>query len=284
MEKLAPGFEDVPTTVPESVIEPNRLIDLSPEHPKSEVPVLLAPGWSEGPVVLRGSINTLLNENRRVISIDHPRHSVLEDVPLDFEFGTENKTYPPAGYAKALNILQVIADRGLEQVDVIAHSQGGIDVAIAASLRPDMFRNIVFVNPGGMSGPDTFPKLFRRFMKKLPKDSLMQQREGIKYAFHNVRRATAEAKAISRSQIQEALKGLHRDGVGVAVMAGFDDPLFKMGDIQKTLEGYGGYLDGFASVKGGHDELHRNPDKYTAAAEQLLTNLEEKARNKEQPR
>ena len=74
--------------------------------------------------------------------IDH--RTVFPEIVQDF------RDYPDAELRKAAALIQVCNAKGIAQVDVVAHSEGAMYVAIAATLRPERFRNLVFIAPAGM--------------------------------------------------------------------------------------------------------------------------------------
>ena len=84
------------------------------------------------------------------------------------------------------------------------------------------------------------------------------------------RQGLREAVAISGSQLEGLLGELHASGMRVAIVSGVDDPVFPMNRLQQHVKRH--MIDGFLSVKGGHDEIHLQP-KYARAIENLLTNL-----------
>jgi len=51
-----------------------EFVDISPQETKTEVPVLIAPGYGETPVTFRPLLQTLYDEHRRAIAIEHPRN------------------------------------------------------------------------------------------------------------------------------------------------------------------------------------------------------------------
>ena len=51
-----------------------KVADVRPENPKSEVPVLIAPGWGENQDVFADSLKTLYLRNKRALSLTHSRH------------------------------------------------------------------------------------------------------------------------------------------------------------------------------------------------------------------
>lgn len=195
---------------------------------------------------------------------------------------------------KAFALIALLWRKGVKKADVIAHSEAGINVAIAASIAPERFRNIVFVDPGGLIGQESFSALFKRFAADAVKDGIKMLfgtaepkeifrlgragKETVHYFFQNPARALKEASAISKSDIRNMLKDLHNRGMGIAVMQSVDDPVFPMERVQENLEAEG--IDGFLSVKGKHDEIYTNPEKYVPAAEKLLELLERKRKTK----
>ncbi len=261
------------------------VVDIIPEKPKSDVPVLIAPGWGENQDVFMDSLKTLFSRNKRALSLTHSRRGGNAEA----EDGELKDKYPADKLRKAMALLKAIEEKNIEKVDVIAHSEGGINTAIAASIKPEKFRNIVFVNSAGMIGKDNFPKLAGRFSMSLIKDAakfllggdkktndrLMRAgKETAKYIGQNPLRAVNEAINITKSEIQNMLKDLKGKGIGIGVINGVDDPVFPMDKMQKILKP--NQLDGFISVKGGHNEIYANPERYTVLADEMLDSLEKK--------
>lgn len=251
-----------------------NIIDRSPEHPKTDVPVFISPGWSENPTVFEDTIQEFLNAGRRVIALSYSgtRESNKET------------NYPNLEVSKGEAILEVIKLKGIKQADVVGHSEGAIGAVIAASLEPDSIRNMILVAPSGFIGKDTFPKLLGRFSRKIIQDHyrLLTDRQsrkpmarflkqGFRFAVSHPLQGFREAVAISQVQLQDTLKELHNLGVGTAIIAGVDDPVFRMNRLQRTVKS--NMLDGFISTRGGHDEIHLQ-NNYAKAAESMLTSLE----------
>jgi pimeloyl-ACP methyl ester carboxylesterase len=128
-----------------------------PADPKSQIPVVLAQGWSENMKVLKESIKQLYAANRIVIALDHPRRGGAIDV---------HPSYPIEELRKALTIHEIIQQQDILLVDFIAHSEGAINSAIAAFLEPKRVRNIILVDPAGLAGKDVAPLFVGRFAKK----------------------------------------------------------------------------------------------------------------------
>jgi pimeloyl-ACP methyl ester carboxylesterase len=252
------------------------IVDRSPQVLKSPVPVIISPGWSENPDLFDASIDELLQSGRRVIALDY----------ANAQESTNKSDYPALELGKAEVILGVIDAKGFEKVDVMTKSAGSMSAVIAASLKPEKFRTLVLGSPAGLVGPDKFLNLLGRFSVKVMGDNyklltdsgsrpVMSRifQEGVKYGLKNPTRSIAECSAISKAQLQDVLKDLHRKGVRIAVISGVDDPIFPMERIQQTVNI--DMVDAFASVKGGHDEMHLEP-KFTKLAESLITSLENK--------
>ena len=109
---------------------PFEILDISPENLTSEIPVLIAPGWGETIDTFKDSIRVLYENGRRVLCLNHPRkgdemektHDALE------VYGQEEEMRKP------LALIEVLNDKIGDKADVIAHSEGGINTAIAATL------------------------------------------------------------------------------------------------------------------------------------------------------
>jgi pimeloyl-ACP methyl ester carboxylesterase len=258
-------------------------VEICPENPKTEIPVLFAPGWGCTLSVLRDSLRAMIKRGRRVLSVSHIRRG--GNIRLVSRELLEN--YQEDELRKALALLKLLNKEKTPVVDVVAHSEGAINTTIAASIEPRRFRNIVFVAPGGLIGRDKFRRLAGSFIlgivldwlnsgKKPNERKLLARlnKETGKYIIKNPIRATKEAIAISESQIHHLFRDLHKKGIGIAVLHGTNDPVFPFKRMNKIVRG--GYIDGFLSVKGGHNDLILKPDHHILACDKLLELLEEK--------
>jgi len=270
--------------------------DLVPEKQKSDVPVLVAPGWAFTPRGMKYSLFSLVEAGRRAISVNAP-HGVekkdLENSPM---------AEPLAELRRVEAIMRALEQKQIDKVDVIAHSEGGLYTAIAATLYPEKFRNLILVNPAGMIGKDNLLRLgagftanatieiLRRVLREPPKEkNAFNLSEYLKTIFSEPRKSFEEIQAVSQSDIREMLEGLRARGIRVAIIHTVDDKGFPMDRMQQAIgEHPGGWekmMDGFASVAGTHNEMVLRPEKYTRAAETLLTALEAKqAKEDEQKR
>ena len=261
-----------------------KVIDVEPSEQKDPVPVLVVPGWGETPKTFETSINVLADTHRRVLAIDQPRWG-----PVQSPKEADQKLYPKYEFTKALNILEVLKRKGIEKADVIAHSEGGIVAAVAASIYPDQFRSLVLVAPGGMMGRESpydvaseSLSAVRDFLKRIVTDDretgqylMTSAKETLKFILKNPKRALVELmEARLKSDIHGMLKVLQSLGVKIAIIHGGHDsslPMDKMQAVAKRDQ-----MDGFYSVRGDHFEIFAQAGKYTAHAEKALTDLAQK--------
>ena len=262
-----------------------EVVDITPEKIKDETPILLAPSWACNLEVYKRAMETLSERERRVISLDHPRRGGEMDKRVSKETADQ---YPREELRKALNILDVMEQKGIPQVDAIAHSEGAINVTIAAILHPEKFRNIVYYAPAGLIGKDTFTRLMGGFLKQgerpatfadVPvtdgeKETAAAALASVKsYVAANPLRAVKEVLEISQSQIHDMIRYLHEQGIGIVVASGVDDPVFPMRKMQKIAKLDS--IDGFLSMRGGHGGLGDLPEEFMGKVEDMLTALEQ---------
>jgi pimeloyl-ACP methyl ester carboxylesterase len=278
-QKLRQQFRE-PESVKFKRGEEIRIVDLKPEHEKTEVPVVFQPGWAGTPAMYEDNLVGFAERERRVVAIDAP-HGIQNEMQTEERFAD-------AELRKVAGVIAGMDAKGLERVDAIGHSQGAIDVVLAAYLHPDRFRNIVLINPGGVIGEDTPLRLMGRFIKdglntnldalRRPeiKDSLKRTtREIVGAAFDSLSQSLEEMKALAHTPILDLLPKLRERGIKVAIVHGIDDATFPMDRVQKMVKM--GMVDGFLSVKGRHGQFQLDPVPYTNAVDHLLDAMEKKA-------
>jgi pimeloyl-ACP methyl ester carboxylesterase len=105
------------------------------ERPFDEcgLPVILAPGWSEGQIALTRLRHELAGMGRPAITLDPPR-----------DFGGH---LFDAGSQRARNIHAIIKklrfEYGYDLFDIVAHSMGGIDTVGAAKVDGDKMNHVI---------------------------------------------------------------------------------------------------------------------------------------------
>lgn len=261
-----------------------EVVDITPEKLKDGIPVLLAPAWGLEIDVYKRSIENLSEQDRRVVSLSHPRRGGDLKAHSSEE---EMEKYPEEELRKAYNILDVLEQKKIEQVDAIAHSEGALNITIAAMLHPEKFRNIVYFAPAGLIGEDKFTRLMKGFagqgkraesladypISEGEKETAAAAMAAVKkYVMANPIRAFKEVRDIAKSQIHEMIEYLHEKGIGIIVMSPEDDPVFptaKMSEYAKIDS-----MDMFAVTKGGHGGIGDQPERFTAEAEEMLSALQ----------
>jgi hypothetical protein len=262
-------------------IKKEEIIEINPEKPKDDIPVFVFPGWGiEKPQEpMKETLETIVKEDRKVITTSFNRENKIieqgnkEDIPI-------------AELQKVLTMIQALDKKGIDKIDAIGHSEGGLNLAIAASLYPEKFRNLVFISPAGMIGKDNYLDLIKRFtvdegleeIKNREKLNINSSYEYIKnilrYVLKNPYLTHKEIKAMTDVDIFEMTKYLKSQGVGVSLVCGVNDKVFP---IEKVIENANeGNIDNFISTKGNHGSFVFNKE-HVLLAEDLLSNM---ARNK----
>jgi len=255
------------------------VVDVRPETLTDQIPILIAPGWSEDCQTYIKTLRTAFNLGRRALSLEYSR--------LDGD-AIKSEEYPEVELRKALLILDALKKKGIDKADVIAHSEGAINVLIAAMLKPEQFRNMVLDKPAGLIGKDTKSALTDRFIGMLFEDaiispplftdptSLIRVCERIAwYAAVNPASVTEEMDAIATFEITDLMKALHDRGIMFSVISGVDDPLFPVSKQIKHMQENGAPpIGGYYPVVGGHNELSIHPREHAALAINALDSLQ----------
>jgi pimeloyl-ACP methyl ester carboxylesterase len=262
-----------------------EVADLVPnQEALAQLPVMVVPGFTEGPETLAANMQGLALNGMRTLTYDAPSG-------ISSEHFRPEKLSPEqfAEYEikKAWTLLKVMEKKSLDRTDAVAHSEGCIHLVLAALERPDQFRNIVLVNPGGMVGDDNLIALVRRAYEHWVAERHMV--EAGHYAVGSVERAQVErnrnflkslkqglpsARAMACSEIHEILRSLKKLGIGISIIHSVDDILFPMDRVQETTSS--DEVDGFYSVRGGHNDFFLKPEDWTLLVHEALSALDQK--------
>jgi pimeloyl-ACP methyl ester carboxylesterase len=275
-------------------------VDIKPENQKEEVPVLIAPGWGATMESFKPGLKVLSEKGRRVVSLDQPRkggtipQSQNEEIEKWYkEKGQKYPDFPSEELRKAQTILGLLEQKNLEKADVIAHSEGAINVCIAAMLEPEKFkgRTIILYSPAGVIGKDNIFRLQKGAAATTSRTETVsdipvteKETEYLESTKHitpdylkaNPLRALKETWAISRANIEEMLRYIRSKGIKVILVGAVDDTMFPMDKMQQNVKS--DFVDGFVSVKGGHMQIQVHPEIFMSAIETMLPKAEQKSK------
>ena len=254
-------------------VEDRDITEINPEKSKDDVPVFVSPGWGVTPESQEESLKTIAGEGRKVLTTSFSREKKIEQSDSDI---------PTAELQKALSIIEVINKKGIDKVDAVGHSEGGLNLVIAANLFPEKFRNIVLISPAGMIENDSSLSLIKRFIVdeglqelKDNKNSDMgsffkYMKEVFKYSIKGPNLSYEEISACAVVNIFQMTKELKEKGVGVGFVCGVNDKVFPIEEVIKNVGKEN--TDYFVSTKGDHGSFIFNK-KHALLAENLLDNM-----------
>lgn len=270
--------------------------DFTPENLKDEVPILLAQAWGLGLETYKPAMKQLFEDKRRVLSIAHPRIGSAMDSSMNVKELSEK--YPTAELRKALNVLEILEEKGIKQVDAIAHSEGALNIAMAAAMYPEKFRSIAFFGPAGMLEDESWSRLGKGFagqgtraesLKDVPiTDSeravgaaAMKELKG--YFLKNPGRSIGEVAAIKNEHrlLIDVLPYLHdKFGINIAVMSAEGDPVFPQAEVKKAADVEA--VDMFIPTPGGHGMIGEHPEIVMPSIEAAFEEFAKKEKTPEQ--
>ena len=261
--------------------------DVRPEKEKTDVSVVFMPGWGTSPEVFKKDLKVLHENDRRVLAVDAP-HGVEHQISTE-----EAEGLPDAELKKVAALIKTLDAKGVDKVDAVGTSEGGMVVTMAAWLYPERFRNLLLEYPTGMIGKDSLLALAVRF----PKDMIKSQIDGMldpeRRAVHDqemagLKEATAgrasrkvvpavkQVQAMATTQIHNMLRDIKKRGHRISIIHGAHDNVFPMDRVQKTTTT--DMVDGFYSIKGKHGEWRTTKERhaYGRLAEHALEAMERK--------
>ncbi len=258
-----------------------EVVDIKPQNQKTEIPTVLVPGWTATPETFKDNIIDLAGLNRRVISTNAPHG-------IQTEGYSEN--IPDAEMRKIAALFEVIEQKKLDKVDIVAHSEGCLFATLAVALHPEKFRNLILVDPASMIGKDNPKRLTGDFSMDFLHQAIRGIKDGearkaifrltkesVKAIAKNPMQAIKEVLAISNTDIRATLEKLKEKGIGISVIHAVDDKAFPMERMQKAVNIQ--QIDGFYSIKGTHNEILLNHKEVSRLVDQALVALEQKEKN-----
>lgn len=253
-----------------------KITHLIPPNVSSDIPVFIAPGWSETSGVFKEVLRHMFRYGREIITLDHPPRG-----------GDQNVAHPEHSrndLRKASNLIKVLEARAVDRADFVTHSEGAINTTVAALIAPELFRSIIYVNPSGMIGDMKFIHAVRGILAKLSDDISRAVREkeirkqyrnrhvqGVLYVLQNPLRAISEVFSTSTKEIHHLIKQLKEHNIRIGIIAGDDDVLYPAEKIKKYVDQE--HLDAYLVVHGAHDELHYHPEHYSRQIMSMLAEI-----------
>lgn len=238
------------------------------------LPVLFAPGWREAPELLQECIFEIYKTGRRVITLSHPTKTSKTERYEDF---------PKIEAQKAQTLLALIKNRNVTKVDVITHSEGAINSAIAATIQPEYFNTLTLITPAGLTGKDSFTRLTLGFITHLGNLAKIKrgiQKKGKREKVRLLTNATVaiqEVRALTRFDIHPLLLQLHKKGVPTGMLLGKTDIVFPYKKVITHLSRSGSApyygLDLIMTKPGGH-KLYTDPEGIMSQVISILQQLE----------
>jgi pimeloyl-ACP methyl ester carboxylesterase len=255
--------------------------DVRPPYANADRPVILVPGWGGTPEMYRSNILILARLGRRTLAIKAP-DGCEYPLPLQCWNSTSTAQLKRTGaLMKALDVKQI------QVADAVGHSEGCLDIAFAAYLFPQRFRNFVLIDPAGFAGHDRAWRLAARFLTdavgsyfdsisdaKLRRPLFRATREIAHSFLQNPIRSAREIGSMSTLRGPDLLRQIRRTGIRSSIIHGVGDGTFPMDRVQGAVKS--DMVDGFFSVKGRHGQFQLEPDAYTRLAHFALTAMDSK--------
>jgi hypothetical protein len=215
----------------------------------------------------------------------------------DFRFGEstepKNKIFlPNVDKLKQDAILSIAQREGFRdsiegKVDAVAHSKGAIDLILAATRKPENFRNLVLVAPLGLHERVPITKVPRAIKElregdardALDKGALMRERpeltsqilenDAFKNAYqHDKKRYKLEGPTAANVSILEHMVELRRLGIKIAVVTMIGDSMVPSSSQEGLLQ-KGVNIDDRLIIPGIHGSIKYDPQVSRLVAELL---------------
>lgn len=245
--------------------------------------VVLVPGWGKSPQSYRGIIEGLKRAGKRVIAYTP---SAVDDV-------NETKgRFPLPQQSRASAILALLAEQSNEPVDVVAHSEGCLNVLIAAQIAPNAFKNFVMHGPPGFS-TESYARILYRALLNARDNAIVaasvygaeQERYAQKVAdiqaWVRARRyavgwvaCLTEAMYPGRTSIVDVAQGLHQLGHRIAVVIARNDAMISREPFASSAAPHLG-ISRVIHVHGNHDVVCISPAESTRVTLETLSAFEQ---------
>lgn len=265
-----------------------EIFDLAPEQLKTEIPTMLVPGVGGTAHLMKENAIGLAEKGRRVII-----GSAAHGIPTE-----RTGPHPDIEYRKSEAIARTLNELQVDQVDIVGHSEASIILSLVALEREHHLRNLVFLNPAGLGGADSPLDLSKRTLlemgrataeeiKRLQYEESSGEPPARTKRAANVLRLTLKSLTQNPRSIWSSIvaggtmdttalfQDLRSQGHRIAVIHGVDDAMLPMNKIQNNVTPT--MVDGFYSVRGGHNEMMNEPEKFNSVIDEALDALERRS-------
>jgi pimeloyl-ACP methyl ester carboxylesterase len=247
-------------------------------------------GWAGGSEHVKENARTIVWEGRAVVSVDAP-HGVDHSLKAEDRIGK----VADAELRRIAAFISGLDAAGIQKVDAIGHSEGALDVLLAAAMFPERFNNIVLVNPGGLIANDDAVRLSLRFAHDMIRSWYFAYKQGtvreklridalsLPNVLKNIPQSAKEVVSIANSHVYELLRQVRESGIGITIIHGPEDVVFPFSKMSTTIqdmkespeEDITTLLNGVYSVAGDHNTFIRRVPEYTRLAVGALRAMEE---------
>ncbi len=237
------------------------------ERPLDErgLPVILAPGWSEGQVALSSLRHVFATMGRPAITLEPPR-----------DFGGH---LFDAGNQRARNIHAVIKrlrqEYGYDLFDIVAHSMGGIDTVGAAKVDGDKMNHVILAGSAGLIEGDTPLAILARLTGSIAREEshhllsvseLKMAAHGLWNVSSNLVRSVSEGLHASTTDIRTEITALGQEGLAVTRMQFASDGVFPLDRVEESMAGHNHHNKHiFHLPHAGHNATAHHPQEVAEA-------------------
>ena len=276
-----------------------KLHDMKPLSEEVLLPVAVFPVCAERVELWKGIVRGLVSRGRRVLITDalhgiaYSRNSIsLNDRATDVE------------YRKTAAVFAGMAAAHVEKVRGVGHSEGCIELLIAAASYPERFRDLCLIAPAGLMGKDTVSEFRQRqredgtITKKLhddptykfeihPDDPQPTDIKGV--ALLNPTQTANEIRSIASIQTHDLLRIIKESGIGVVIVHSKDDVVIPFDRLMRTLnrqkrpgeDDLSGVVDDVIMYSGAHSLLFDLPATFADLVNGAFNALESKRNARE---
>ncbi|MCA9358832.1 hypothetical protein KC926_01350 [Candidatus Kaiserbacteria bacterium] len=263
------GFEGVRQPLEEGC----RLTRVFAENEKTDVPVMIFPGWTGGSETYAVNMDAFATEGRSSVMVE-----LLED-QLDSDIQHNLKC--------AFEYNNVINGSNLEKIDAVGYSEGALNLIVAAILNPEKFNNIVLISPVGLSDNVSKTDLAVNFSREvvsgffdwLKTEKGREMMMGVSKSVigrlvGSPIKSWKQVLGMTNVNLVEELKALREQGVGVSIVHGVNDKLISTDDMQKLLNQEA--IDDLHLFEGSHPDFLFKAEECTKIVDDALDKLSAK--------